>query len=107
MENVCRRASETCWWEVFTACNFEVSKLNISLPGFSKQCLVAWSELNEREPSSVHEITNQFIWNNKFLCVDKKYLFTEEILRIKASEKSGTYFQLMMNNLTLNKVFSL
>ena len=107
MENVCRRASETCWWEVFTACNFEVSKLNISLPAFSKQCLVAWSELNEREPSSVHEITNQFIWNNKFLCVDKKYLFTEEILRIKASEKSGTYFQLMMNNLTLNKVFSL
>ena len=96
MEKVCRRASEICWWVVFTACNLGVSKLNISLPAFSKQCLVAWSGLNEREPSSVHEITNQVIWNNKFLCVDKKYLFTEEILRIKAFLKSGTYFLLML-----------
>ena len=75
MENVFWQASETCWWEVFTACNFEVSKLNISLPAFYKQRLVAWSELNEREPSSVHEITNQVIWNNKFLCVDKKSVY--------------------------------
>ena len=51
-------------------CNFEVSKLNISLPAFYRQCLVAWSELNAREPSSVHEIVNQVIWNNKFLCID-------------------------------------
>ena len=34
MENVLRLASETCWWEAFTACNFEVSKLNVSLPAF-------------------------------------------------------------------------
>ena len=40
-------------------CNFEVSKLNISLPAFYRQCLVAWSELNAREPSSVHEIAGK------------------------------------------------
>ena len=34
-------------------------------------------------------------------------LFTEEILPIKAFVKSGTYFLLIMYNLTLNKVFSL
>ena len=79
MENVFWLPSETCWWEVFTACNFEVSKLNISLPAFYKQRLVAWSELNEREPSSVHEITNQVIWNNKFLCVDKKSVYRRGI----------------------------
>ena len=39
----------------FQHCNFEVSKLDISLPAFYRQCLVAWSELNAREPSSVHE----------------------------------------------------
>ena len=50
-------------------CNFGVSKLNISLPAFYRQCLVAWSELNARELSSVHQIGNQVIWNNKFLCV--------------------------------------
>ena len=53
-------------------CNFEVSKLNSSLPAFYRQCLVAWSELNAREPSSVHEIVNEVIWNNNFLFVDKK-----------------------------------
>ena len=60
-------------------CNFEVSKLNISLPAFYRQCLVAWSELNAREPSSVHEIVNQVIWNNKFLCVDKKSVYRKNI----------------------------
>ena len=61
-------------------CNFEVSKLNISLPAFYRQCLVvAWSELNAREPSSVHEIVNQVIWNNKFLCVDKKSVYRRDI----------------------------
>ena len=79
MENLFWRASETCWWEVLTACNFEVSKLNISLPAFYKQCIVAWSELNEREPSSIHEITNQVIWNNKFLSVDKKSVYRRDI----------------------------
>ena len=79
MENVFRRTAETCWWKVFTACNFEVTKLNISLPAFYKQCLVAWAELNASEPSSVHEITNQVIWNNKFLCVDKKSVCRRDI----------------------------
>ena len=61
-------------------CNFEVSKLNISLPAFYRQCLVvAWSELNAREPSSVHEIVNQVIWNNKFLCVDNKSVYRRDI----------------------------
>ena len=87
--------------------NFEVSKLNISLPAFYRQCLVAWSELNAREPSSVHEIVNQVIWNNKFLCVDKKSVYRRDILRIKAFVKSGTYFLLIMYSLTLNRVFSL
>ena len=60
-------------------CNFEVFKLNISLPSFYRQCLVAWSELNANEPSSVHEIANQVIWNNKFLCVDKKSVYRRDI----------------------------
>ena len=60
-------------------CNFEVSKLNISLPAFYRQCLVAWSELNAREPSSVHEIVKEVITNNKFLCVDNKYVYRRDI----------------------------
>ena len=36
-----------------------------------RQCPVVWSELNAREPSSLQN-ANQVIWNNKFLCIDKK-----------------------------------
>ena len=50
--------------------NFEVSKTKYLSSAFYRQSLVAWSELNAREPSSVHEIVNQVIWNNKFLCID-------------------------------------
>ena len=60
-------------------CNFEVSKLNISLPAFYRQCLVARSELNAREPSSVHEIVKEVISNNRFLCVDNKYVYRRDI----------------------------
>ena len=60
-------------------CNFEVSKLNISLPAFYRQCLVARSELNAREPTSVHEIVKEVISNNKFLCVDNKYVYRRDI----------------------------
>ena len=82
--------------------NFEVSKRNISLPAFYRQCLVAWSELKAREPSSVHEIVNQVIWNNTFLCVDKKSVYRRDI-----ETGTGTYFLLIMYNLPMNKVFSL
>ena len=61
---------------------------------------------NAREPSSVHEIVNQVIRNNKFLCVDKKSVYRTDI----ADEgfcKIWDYILLIMYNLTLNKVFSL
>ena len=60
-------------------CNFEVSKLNISLPAFYRQWLAAWSELKAREPSSVRQIVNQVIRNNKFLCVDNKSVYRRDI----------------------------
>ena len=101
MENVFRRFLKPIGGKFLLHCNFEVSKLNISLPAFYRQCLLAWSELNAREPTSVHEIVNQVIWNNKFLCVDKKSVYRRDIA------KSGTYFRLIIYNLTLNKVFSL
>ena len=40
-------------------CNFEVSKTRYLSSAFYRQCLVARSELNAREPSSVHEIAGK------------------------------------------------
>ena len=59
-------------------CNLEISKLNIFLPAFYRQCFIAWSELNASEPnSSVQDIANQVIWNNKFFCVCKKSVYAK------------------------------
>ena len=53
-------------------CNFHTSKLKISVPEYYKECFDAWLDLNGKTPSSYREIINELIWNNRFLCYDKK-----------------------------------
>ena len=48
--------------------------VNIFLPAFYRQCLVAWPELNASKHSSVHEIA--VIWNNISSSVFVRNLFT-------------------------------
>ena len=61
-------------------CNFQTSKLKINLPAYYKECFDAWSEVNGKTTScSDEEIINEIIWNNKFLCYNKKNRCTEEI----------------------------
>ena len=50
-------------------CNFNYSKLPISLPDYYKECIVSWASLSSINPSSVSEISNQW-WNNRFICID-------------------------------------
>ena len=52
-------------------CNFHASKLSIYLPSFYKQCFDAWSEVNAKTPSLLHEIANEVIWNTKLLFINK------------------------------------
>ena len=49
------------------------------LPIFYKQCFDAWSELNAKTPSLLHEIANEVIWNNKFFCINKKSVYRRDI----------------------------
>ena len=56
-------------------CNFNTSKLLVKLPPFYKQCFDAWSDLNTKAPTSLQEVVNEIIWNNKFLCVNNKSVF--------------------------------
>ena len=56
-------------------CNFKTSKLKISLPAYYKECFDAWSEVSGKIPSCYEEIINKIIWNNKFLCYDKKLMY--------------------------------
>ena len=63
-------------------CNFQTSKLKISLPAYYKERFDAWSEVNRKTPSRYEEIINEIIWNNKFLCYDKKSMYRRDIVNL-------------------------
>ena len=90
-------------------CNFDTSKLSIYLPSFYKQCLDAWSEVNAKTPSLLHEIANAFIWSNKLLCISKKSVYRKDIADLgflKICDLFSIYFQLKKISI-LSKVSSL
>ena len=60
-------------------CNFDTSKLSVYLPSFYKQCFDAWSEVNAKTPSLLHEIAKGFIWINKLLYFNKKSVYRRDI----------------------------
>ena len=64
-------------------CNFQTSKLKISLPAYYKECFDAWSKVNRKTPSCYEEIMNEIIWNNKFLCYDKKSMYRRDIVNLR------------------------
>ena len=61
-------------------CNFNYTKLPISLSEFYKECIVAWTLLNEDNPSSLSEIANQVIWNNRFICIESKSIYNSRLV---------------------------
>ena len=63
-------------------CNFQTSKLKINLPEFYKECFDSWSEVNGKTPSCYEETINEIIWNNKFLCYDKKSMYRRDIVNL-------------------------
>ena len=63
-------------------CNFNYSKLPISLPDFYKECIVSWASLDSKNPSSVSEISNQFLWNNRFICRDSRSVYNHKLIDV-------------------------
>ena len=61
-------------------CNFNYTKLSIALPEFYKECIVTWALLNEDNPSSLSEIANQVIWNNRFICIESKSIYNKRLV---------------------------
>ena len=53
-------------------CNVDHKKLSITLPEFCKECILAWTSLNENNPTSLSEIANQILWNNRFISIASK-----------------------------------
>ena len=61
-------------------CNFHYKKLPVDLPDFYKECLLVWTSQNELIPSSLSEIANQVLWNNKFICIESKSVYNKKLL---------------------------
>ena len=61
-------------------CNFDYKKLSITLPEFYKECILAWTSLNENNPISLSEIANQILWNNRFICLASKSVYNKKLL---------------------------
>ena len=56
-------------------CNFDTRKLPVYLPAFYKDCLHAWSALNESPINTYRDVVHQVIWNNKYIIVQKLSTF--------------------------------
>ena len=63
-------------------CDLDITKLPVMLPPFYQQCFDAWSDLNNKVPLLYREVVNEIIWNNKFLCVDRKSVFRRDLFSI-------------------------
>ena len=55
--------------EIFLCFKYEPSFLPPSLPGYYRQCFLAWHELNQETESefTAKNIKNQFLWFNRYL----------------------------------------
>ena len=62
------------------ACKFDYSKLSISLPVFYKECILSWASLTDNNPSSPSEISNQILWNNRFICINSCSVFNQKLI---------------------------
>ena len=60
-------------------CNFDFTKLPIALPDFYKECISTWSSLSEDNPSSLSDIVNQVLWNNRFICIDSRSVYSKKL----------------------------
>ena len=53
------------------------AQLPDNIPTFYKEILTHWFSLKE-EPNSIEEIHRQVLWNNKFIQIDNKVLFSSQ-----------------------------
>jgi len=63
-------------------CNFDTVKLKTQFPKCYKECFDAWSGLNSSTPVTFNDIMNEIIWNNKFICIDKKSVCRNDLVNL-------------------------
>ena len=65
--------------EFLLKCNFKLSSLPCKLPIFYKECLEAWSDFKSCTPVTRQDISNEIIWKNQNLLINKQSMFNKKI----------------------------
>ena len=61
-------------------CNFLVSKLQLQLPEYYKECLIICNSLQQPVPSKTdQEIINEYIWNNKQILIENRTVYSKNL----------------------------
>ena len=63
-------------------CNFDTIKLKTQFPKYYKECFDAWSGLNNSTPVTFNDVMNEIIWNNRFICIDKKSVYRSDLFNL-------------------------
>ena len=66
-----------------------------------KTCNFATLKLKLKVPSSSQDIGNEIIWNNKFICIDKKSIYRRDLVNL-GFLKIGDLFSANANPLRTN-----
>jgi len=67
---------------LFLHCNFDTVKLKTRIPKYYKECFDAWLGLNSSTPVTFNDITDEIIWNNKFICMNKKSVYRKDLVNL-------------------------
>ena len=66
--------------EFILKCNFDIRKLPVYLLALYKECLDAWSVLNQSAVSSYEDVVLQVIWNNKDITAEQRSIFKKRLV---------------------------
>ena len=81
-------------------CNFDTVKLKTQFPKYYKECFDAWSGLNSTTPVTFNDVMNEIIWNNRFICIDKKSVYRSDLVNLGIIKVGDL---IMDNNLFLHE----
>ncbi len=97
-------------------CNYDVKFLPKSFSKFHRECLNEWANYKEKLISTPSNMLKEFIWNNKFICIDGKPLFRNKIVKkgiiklcdlLNDTGKLKTWDALQNKNITMAEYFLL
>ena len=72
-------------------CNFGYKKLSFAIPEFYQECIATWSLLTESNPSTTEDIVNQILWNNRFICIGNKSVYSRKMSSMGLNKVGDLY----------------